>query len=89
LQSNAGLLYAYARNRKTFEDQEWQSWMVKAGQSTPAIPSEEGWSVIKQCVEACFSQLDNILAWFVENIRDGQNLVETFNLKPSWKCQVE
>jgi hypothetical protein len=65
-----------------------------------AILDGEGWTidtcytvrrrlVSYQAMCRSFSQLDNILAWFVENIRDGQNLVETFNLKPSWKCQVE
>jgi len=57
---------------------------MKAGQSTPAEPSEEGWADIKEYVKECFSKQS--LDWLVGNIYYGQNLVETFNLKPLWKC---
>jgi hypothetical protein len=61
----------------------------EGGQSAPVSPPDESWEVILACVDACFSQLDNILAVFIENIRDGQKLFVTFNQKPSWQCQVQ
>jgi hypothetical protein len=80
-------LEARARDCKEYNVSDWKSWMMKAGQSTPAEPSEEDWEKIKKCVKKCFSK--RCLDGLVENIYDGQNLVQTFNLKPLWKCQVQ
>jgi hypothetical protein len=80
-------LEAKAEGRKTFYLEDWKDWMKKAGQSAPVSPSEECWIKIKNCVKKCFSK--RCLDWLVGSIYDGQNLVQAFNLKPLWKCQVQ
>jgi hypothetical protein len=82
-------LEAKAEGRETFDLEDWEDWMKKAGQSAPVSPSEERWIEIKDCVKKCCSQLEDILTLFVQNIRDGQKLVHVFNQKPSWQCQVQ
>jgi len=80
---------AKAEGRKTFALEDWEDWMKKAGQSAPVSPSEKRWRKIMDCVNFCCSQREDNLTLFVQNIRDGQKLVQVFNQKPSWQCQVQ
>jgi arsenate reductase-like glutaredoxin family protein len=78
-------LEALANDRNTISREEFAAWMKKGGQSSPFSPSEKNWNEINNMVDRFLAAKQ--FNEFIDNISEGQKLVQRFNKKETWQCE--